>query len=679
MFPLYWAIPCAFLFLLAKSKPFLFFILSNPNSFNLNSVLQLFYHIIDIGFIFFLFLGFSSYGFFVLKKLKISFENNLERFLFSCVIGEALVAALILIFGILGLFSFWFFWTLFLFLLLGAFFERQILFQSILHCVKFIKRKVSFLEFLLFAILSAALLRGFIASGAPPTDWDSLAYHLAFPKLFLDQGKFFRIPWAMNAHYPLNVEMIYTFALAIRGDLACHWINLFHGLFLLVLTAHLIRIYFKSANFIGANIEDHAGPYFPAALLGAAIFSVQPVFQRVLGNAATDFPVALSCMLSFFAMTKSLNPSPLPTIENKSIWNPWLFLAGACSGIAMSIKLTGIWFVLSLMIYILCFVRSRASFLSYLCGLVLFGFPWYLKNFIVTGNPIWPYLGEWFRASPIEIEAWQRMRRSVTEGVKKNFFNWISVPFQMILNPKVFSYDSHYLLIPFFMISSLKFLIFRSLSRLEKSVLFIFPLFFTFWFWSFQNWRYLLPLAGFMAFLIAVWSKELVQLKKWKRIVGGILIFSFIPITQLSINNEAFIFFNLKSKKFERFTAKQRYLEFSLGAPYRLSLFANETLPKNAKVLFFRDVRGYYFDRDYVWGDPLNPGIFSYSQLKDVFDLYQKLKNLGFTHIFYNPTIGNYQGDQNYYARSNKMMEELLKKYSAPLFLLGDMGLYKIQ
>ncbi|MBI2119695.1 MAG: hypothetical protein HYT97_08725 [Elusimicrobia bacterium] len=680
MFSLYWSLPCAFLFLLAQSKSFLFFILSNPLSFNLNSVLQLFSHSIDIGSVLFLFLGFSFYGELCFKK-RVQFENNLERFLFTSLIGEALVAVFILFFGILGFFSPWFFWTLFFFLLLGAFFKRQILIEAVSYFFKNIKRKVTLLEFLLFAILSAALLRGLIASGALPTDWDSLAYHLAFPKLFLEEGRFFRIPWAMNAHYPLNTEMIYTFILAMRGDLACHWLNFFHAILLLALIAYLVRVYFihflqnssiKSSNSIRSTLESYSSSHFLAALLAVAIFSVQPVFQRDLGNASTDFPVAFACMLSFFAMIKA------QTLEDRRISNSWLFLAGICSGIAMCIKLTGIWFVLSLLTYNLFCFRSSSSFLSYLFGTILFGFPWYLKNFIVTGNPIWPYLGEWFWASPIEIDAWQRMRLSVTEGVEKNFFNWITIPFQMIFKNKAFSYDSHYLLIPFLMILSLKFSLLRSFTRIEKSLLFIFILFSTFWFWSYQSWRYLLPLAGFIALLIAVWSEELFQLKKWKGIVGGILIFSFVPIAQLSINNEAFIFFNLKSKSFPHVSAKQRYLEFSLGAPYKLSEVANEILPKNAKVLFFRDVRGYYLNRSYAWGDPLNPGVFSYTELKNSFELYQKLKSLGFTHILYNPTIGNYKGDLSYYARSNQMMEEVLKNYCLPIFQYHGMGIFEI-
>jgi hypothetical protein len=119
-------------------------------------------------------------------------------------------------------------------------------------------------------------------------------------------------------------------------------------------------------------------------------------------------------------------------------------------------------------------------------------------------------------------------------------------------------------------------------------------------------------------------------------------------------------------------------LELTLGAPYVMMIEANRLLPQSAKVLLYRDVRGYYLDRDYAWGDPLNPGVLSYAAMKNSEELYHALKGLGFTDVIYNPTIGNYKGDQDYYRRADRMMDEVLARHAKRAFEFHGLTLYHL-
>ncbi|MBI2915857.1 MAG: phospholipid carrier-dependent glycosyltransferase, partial [Elusimicrobia bacterium] len=454
---------------------------------------------------------------------------------------------------------------------------------------------------------------------------------------------------------------IYTLALAIQGELAAHWINFWHGGLLMATTACLLRRYFGKE----------------AILLALATFALQPIFQRVIGNASTDFPIAWAGLISFFCFFRAQETLQENTVSQETA-RPWYLLTGLCCGLAMGYKLTGTWIAATVSILILSSKFQRPFFLWTLLGIVLGGFPWYLRNLILTGNPIWPYLSGLFPATNLEKEAWLRIKVSVTEGIEKNLGNWFSLPIQILLRPAQFLYASHYLLLPFYGLLFWKCARPEPFRKIEKQIFLLLLVFSSLWFWTYQNWRYFLPAAGLIVVLTSAWTQELLREKgRWK-MIACVILFAWIPVLHLSWSNELFPFLDVRSAQFPDRPAKERYLELTLGAPYLLCQVANQTLPKDAKVFFFRDFRGYYLDRDYAWGDPLNPGLFSYSSIKERSALLKELKNFGFTHILYNPTIGHYQGDAAYYERSNQRMQELLTHDAELLFTGGELRLFRI-
>ncbi|NNN06400.1 MAG: hypothetical protein HKL90_10910, partial [Elusimicrobia bacterium] len=53
---------------------------------------------------------------------------------------------------------------------------------------------------------------------APATDWDTRAYHLAIPELYLRAGRALPLPWLIHSHWPHLMETLYTLPLAFNAD-----------------------------------------------------------------------------------------------------------------------------------------------------------------------------------------------------------------------------------------------------------------------------------------------------------------------------------------------------------------------------------------------------------------------------------------------------------------------------
>jgi hypothetical protein len=80
------------------------------------------------------------------------------------------------------------------------------------------------------ALLALALLGTAVVATAPVTDGDALCYHLQVPKVFL-MGHAVRFdPDLHETVYPLLTELVYAIALDLRGPVACRWVQWFLGL-----------------------------------------------------------------------------------------------------------------------------------------------------------------------------------------------------------------------------------------------------------------------------------------------------------------------------------------------------------------------------------------------------------------------------------------------------------------
>ncbi|MBN1991849.1 MAG: phospholipid carrier-dependent glycosyltransferase [Anaerolineae bacterium] len=256
----------------------------------------------------------------------------------------------------------------------------------------------------------------------PPTDWDGLFYHLTGPKLYLQAGSIIGGIDIPHLNFPSLMEMLFAWAMLLRGDIAA---KLLHACFGFLLAG---LVYLTACRFLNKK----------AGWLAVLIFAGMPMVSILAGWAYNDLALAFYQFAALYAFiswknsessanhksqigesnqreqasgagTKQFTIYNLQFTINNSPFS-WLIFSGVFAGLAMGLKYTG--FVTPLVIggLILWYtyrdspVTSRVSRLTrhalrsitnlavFILPALLVALPWYLKNWTFTGNPVYPFL-----------------------------------------------------------------------------------------------------------------------------------------------------------------------------------------------------------------------------------------------------------------------------------------------
>jgi hypothetical protein len=257
-----------------------------------------------------------------------------------------------------------------------------------------------------FAIIIFALSA--LYSFAPPVEgFDGLFYHLTVPSLWLaDDGlQLVNIP---HYWFPALMEGLFVWPLSIGFDTVPQFIHLTFSVMSLLIVWVLTRRVFGVRT----------------AWWSTAIFLSMPSLPWLAGWAYSDFGLVFYSLSALFAlvMWNDLNRSS------------WLLISGVLSGFAIGIKYTI--FLLPIVVMIFLFLWRKGGYRLFLrdCGLfagsALFaGGVWYLRNWIWTGNPFYPFLfGGFF---------WDDFRANwfsgAGTGIGWDFFEIITLPFTAML------------------------------------------------------------------------------------------------------------------------------------------------------------------------------------------------------------------------------------------------------
>jgi hypothetical protein len=313
---------------------------------------------------------------------RLAYHSLLERLVFSA--GLGLMGLSLLTFGLAlaGLLYGWLFWLL----LLGG---GTLLWREFLDLGRSLRqarwprprgRWATFLSLFIAAIL---VLSAPIAL-TPPTSWDSLLYHLVGPERYL-QAHHFTIDFDNYLLFaPAFGEMLFTAAMGLRSDVVPRLIHF--GYLLLTLGA------------LGAFAARHWKPRM--GLVAIALFLSFPTAVRISTRAYVDFSLAFYSFAALYALLNWLSQSAPDGGRDQpgtGAWG-WLVVAGLFSGAAASVKYNGAMapFILGTVLT-WALLRKRLPTRRFLSGaVVLAGLtlavaaPWYVKNIVATGNPIYP-------------------------------------------------------------------------------------------------------------------------------------------------------------------------------------------------------------------------------------------------------------------------------------------------
>jgi len=238
--------------------------------------------------------------------------------------------------------------------------------------------------------LGAVVLLTLLVALLPPTDWDGLFYHLTGPKLYIQAGRIVGGVDIPHQSFPSLMEMLFTWAILLRGDNAA---KLLHACFGLLLAG---LVYLIAHRFFGRK----------SAWLAVAVLASMPMINTLAGWAYNDLALAFYQLASLYAiinylliMNNSTNRSTGVLAEPFIHHSPlsWLLLSAIFAGLAMGLKYTS--FVTPLVVagligWDVIRRQSNPTRLVALKNLVIFALaaalvaaPWYVKNWFFTGNP----------------------------------------------------------------------------------------------------------------------------------------------------------------------------------------------------------------------------------------------------------------------------------------------------
>jgi hypothetical protein len=223
-----------------------------------------------------------------------------------------------------------------------------------------------------FSLLTGLLFLGRLAS-FPVTATDALVHHLAVPKWWLADGRIHNIMWHEWSFYPMAVNIGFLLPL--------HWnfprfAALYHLAYWLPLGAFTGML----AVSVSQKIQH--------ARLAAFVAVTLPLFLRLASVPLVDLGLTVFCTAALVLVTRMLE-------GHQGFVAP---LLGLTLGGALSSKLNGILFVAMLSVgWIVTSSASRKMFRGGVSQLTLalilagiFFSPWGGKNFLDTGNPVFP-------------------------------------------------------------------------------------------------------------------------------------------------------------------------------------------------------------------------------------------------------------------------------------------------
>jgi len=471
----------------------------------------------------------------------------------------------------------------------------------------------------------------------PEIGKDALIYRIGVPKLFLAHHGIYFIPGNIFACYPFFNEMLYTWGLSLGGEILPKGTHFAIAVFILFTMWKFGRRYVRKNNF---------------ELLPLLIFFTIPsVFQNA-HVAYCDLTLAFYTFVAIYAYLNWYN-----TQENL-----WIILCGVFSGIAMSTKYAGLYLPLSGCFGVLWGCRqkkiSNPKAVRLLSLYVLFAFftgtPFYLKNWIMTGNPLYPLFYGIFGGRGWSAEQagyYDTFIRSL--GMGRDLIDYLLLPWNLSFHAQMNSpvFDG---LIGAVFILVLPFAIGMRKIAIEMKIVWVYCILaFCFWASSAQQIRYLIPLFPFLAIMV---SLTISYYRNNKIIFTLLLIF----ITGGLVFNGYHILRDFKRIRplgvLTGHEDKDAFLTRMIPS-YEILRHVNTQLPEKSYVFtIYMKHLTYLFDRpfysDSMFESYTIETILNNSKTPE--DVHLTLKRKGFTHILYD--INYVMGDAGTFSEENKAL-----------------------
>lgn len=255
-------------------------------------------------------------------------------------------------------------------------------------------------------LLAVLLLYGCLM---PPWEFDVVEYHLQAPKEYFQAGQIRFNSHNIYANMPLAAEMHSLAAMTIIGGPDGWWLG---GLIGKGVTGCISLL---AAMLLGGFLSRSFGSW--CGWVAAGMLLATPGNSHVAMAGLIDMVLAAYLLAAVIVLTELW-----PKLLYGSVTFRELFVICVLAGSAAACKYTGLVFITAPIFVALSMgllkARNRHAWQSFLLagplGLLLTCVPWYAKNFVWTGNPVFPLATSLFGSgglSTSQVERWQMAHR----------------------------------------------------------------------------------------------------------------------------------------------------------------------------------------------------------------------------------------------------------------------------
>jgi 4-amino-4-deoxy-L-arabinose transferase-like glycosyltransferase len=553
----------------------------------------------------------------ILSKTSIKFMSFGEYVIFSIGLGFGILSYSVFVLG-----AFQFLYPAVVYLLIGVLALLSVLgwmrARHLSHRTPDFKKAASLWDKGATIVLVVCLLFGFLLVLTPAVGKDALIYHLAAPKLFLKHHGLYFVPGNIFSHYPLGGEMLYVVGLALRGEVLAKGIHFVMGLSILLGMWQFMKHHISEALFI------------PLALL---IFYTIPSVFVTSHKAYNDLTVTFYAFLAVYAFVNWF-------ARRQSVW---LILCGVFSGLAMSTKYTALFLPFLGCLGILWACRHQKLsvqstlrlLLAYFTCTFIVGSPFYIKNWMMTGNPFYPFMYGIFGGKGLDPEQARLYDLFVRGlGTGRGFFDYLLLPWNVSVNARMNGPEFDGILGPVFILMLPFALGMRKIAIKAKIVLTYCLLAFMFWASSAQQIRYLIPIFPFLAMMTAY------ILSYYRSRKGVFAVLMVFIAGSLAFNGYHMVKDFVRIRPVDVITGQEdrdAFLSRMLPS-YAMFQYVNTHLPEDSNVfLIYMKNLGYLCNRPYY-----SDSMFESYTIEKILahaatpaDVHHALKEKGFTHILY--------------------------------------------
>ncbi len=470
------------------------------------------------------------------------------------------------------------------------------------------------------ALAGTGWLAALGAALAPADFYDALIYHLAVPARYLQAHAMIAIEGNYYAHFPANQGMLYTLGMLIVRDPVAAG-SLAQVLHLGTGAAAVAATFAAGVRHLSAR----------AGVLAACLMATVPGILLVATYPIADLGATLDGALVMAALLEAGASAEARDRRR------WILLAGIFAGLALGVKYTTALSVV-LPAAVLLLLRARRLERTPIADLGVFALaavvvfsPWAVRNTVVAGNPVAPYLAGFTGAASSGPTLGEELARRFPDeaGAGAKIGHYLGAPWRVgveRLGAGGYLGVAFALLTPFILMRRGHPPAVAALAVLAGAAL-------AGWSAGVQLTRYLFPALPAVALLAAQGAATLVRVapSTWEGLACALAWLLLHNLYLFGVFVAAIspfgVVFGVESPQ-DYLARKVEY--------YPAADFINTALPATARVLLVGEGRTYYLQRDHAANTPFDPILleaYAAESVREARRLSAILRDHGFTHL----------------------------------------------